>query len=283
MSFDFVLFNRLLAFVVPIVVVWISVGLAVAVLYHLSLICLGGEFRVSRHRILDLLVTVLRSVFLVLAWPFILSLDRSVFSQIRLFLLYLDPKQRKENEDVQDALAETAYWEWVQRTFVEQRELEFRRKREIVDERKKLLRIFYDDNPELERIWMLTGVGSHPTGVRQLVRMYPEYYLANEILISTKKEVELRRPWNCLRCGYELKPDLVELPELFFLRILDWKTDKMLIEGWALEGEYRMKFSSCPQCGAIQPELVEEVNRFGRASEVAELAKKGINLHWDLG
>lgn len=282
MSFDSALFSRLLAFVVPIVIVWISVGLAMAVLYHLSLIFLGGEFRVGRQKLLDLLVSVLRSVFLVLAWPFILSLDRSVLSQIRLFLLYLDPRQRKENEDVQDALAETAYWRWVQRTFVEQRDLECRRKKEIADERKKLLQIYYDDNPELETIWMLTGVGSHPTGVRQLVRMYPDYYLADEILASAKREVELRRPWSCLRCGYELRPDSIELPELFFLRILDWKTDKMLIEGWAMKGEYRMRFSPCPQCGAIQPELVEEVSRLGRASEVAEMAKKGMNLHWDL-
>lgn len=284
MNVDSALAARLVAFLAPIAGLWLLIGLGIAVLYHLSLIRLSGEFRARGQESLDLLMTILRSVAFIVGWPFILYFDRTSLTQIRLLLLSLSRKQREQNDDVKDALAEAAYWQWIRQTFVEQDRLERRRKEEAEtgEERQRLLRVLHEDNPELESIWMLTGVGSHPGGVRELVRLYPDYHLAQEIAEGAKREIEMRRPWSCPRCNERLEPESVELPELIFLRILNWETDKTLIEGWALCGEYRMRFASCPKCGAEQPVLAEEVCRFGRASEVARLAREGLSVHWDL-
>ena len=275
---------RLVAFFAPIFAIWIVVGLTIAVLYTISLYKFDRDFRTRGFQTLDLLIGILRGFALVIAWPWVFFFDRSALGRIKLLLLSLIPGQSRENEDIKDAVREGEYWAWVRRSFVEEERLGRRRRHELEtgEEQKRLLRVVHEGNPELERIWMLTGVGSNPGGVRQMVRLYPSYHIAEEILAGAKREVALRRPWHCLRCGAETAVDEIALPELMFLRILDWRTDKTLIEGWALQGEYRMKLRCCAKCGAAQPDLTEEVCRFGKASDTARLAREGLSLHWDL-
>jgi len=283
MDSEFDVASKLVWFFGPVFTLWFVAGVAIAVLYHLSLFYLDRDFR-KNVAMLDLLFAVLRSILLVVGWPFIFYFDRSYLTRIRLFLLSLDPKQREANEDVKDAIREGRYWAWVQRSFVERERMEDRRRHETEtgEEQQRRLRIVHEGNPELERIWMLTGVGANPGGVRQLVRMYPEYHAAEEIAAGARREVELRRSWTCLRCAAPMPAKTVELPELIFLRILNWETDKMLIEGWALDGDYRVVFGPCPKCTTEQPDLTESVGRLGRASDVAKLAREGLSLHWDL-
>lgn len=276
--------GRLVAFFLPIMALWFFAGVAIAVLYHLSLYYLEGEFRTRGHQSLDLLIAILRSIAFVVAWPWIFILDRSALSRIRLFLLYLNPKQREQNEDLRDALAEREYWRWLRSSFVEEERAEHRRKKEFEtgEERKRRLKVLHEGNPGLDRIWLLAGAGANPAGVQKLVRLYPEYYNADDIAARAREEVKRRRPWSCLRCSAVVAARDVVLPELFFLRVVEPGQEKMVFEGWALDGEFRMTFPPCPKCGAEQPGLTEEVCRFGRASDVARLAREGLSLHWDL-
>jgi hypothetical protein len=59
----------LVSVAVPVFVVWFLVGITVAVLYHLSLYFLDGEYRVRPELSLDLLVGGLRGLAYVLVWP----------------------------------------------------------------------------------------------------------------------------------------------------------------------------------------------------------------------
>ncbi len=275
---------RLVASFAPLFGLWLLVGLVIAVLYHLNLFFLEGEFRTRGVQLLDVFVSALRGFAFVVAWPFIFMFDRTALSRIKVFLLSLSRKQRETNQDVKDAINEGRYWEWVRRSFIEQDRVERQRSHELEtgEEQKRRLKVIHEGNLELDRIWMLTGAGSHPAGVRQLVRMYPHYYIAEEIAAGAKQEIELRVPWTCLRCGATVPAREIELPELIFLRILDWETDKMLVEGWALEGDFRMQFSACPKCGTGQPDISEPVSRLGKASDVVRLVREGLSMHWDL-
>ncbi|MEO0079693.1 MAG: hypothetical protein ABIK44_03340 [candidate division WOR-3 bacterium] len=107
------------------------------------------------------------------------------------------------------------------------------------------------DSPELEKIWLFLGVGRSSAGVEQIVRRYPDAVLPDEINRAAKAEVCARRAWDCLRCREPLTPNRVELPEPFYLEIVD--KGKPILEGWAYEGEFRQEFPECPKCGAKQP------------------------------
>ncbi len=274
----------LMNFFVPIIFLWFFIGLAIAVLYHLSLYYIDGEFRVGQVRMLDIAVSILRGLAYFIAWPGILFFDRTAIHRIKLFLLYLSPKQRKENEELIDAMKEGKYRVWVRDSFLGRERVEKRRKKErdTWQEHSSRLLVLHEGDPRLESIWMLTGVGTHPGAVKELVRLCPNYYLVDEVTVGARREIELRRPWNCLRCGTSVPAIEVRMPGLTFLRIVEPDTRKTVVEGWALRGSYTMRFEQCPNCDAEQPDLTEDLSRFGRAVDVVRAMRDGMVLHWDL-
>ena len=263
---------------------WFYIGFVVSLLYHVSLYVLDGEFRISSQRSLDLFVSILRGLLYIAIWPGIFFFDTSALQRIKLFLIYLNPKERETNWELQMYRKEREYRRWVARWFTEQSDLEEERKTETAtsQQRAERLKVLHEGNAELDRFWLLTGVGSSADGVHELVRMYPEYYLPDEVAAKARQEVAIRRPWACLRCGAPMEPEKVEIPELVFLRVVEPDTGKLVVEGWALSGDFRMTYAPCPRCGKEQPSMNEDLARFGRASEVARQVKAGMTFHCDL-
>ncbi len=284
MGFNPVVAEKLVRFFFPIMFAWFYLGLVIAVLYHLSLYYLDGEFQDKEMWSLNMFVSVLRGILYVFVWPAIFYFDRSAAHRIKLFLLYLSPKQRAENQELKDALSARKYRNWVKGWFLAKERIEKRRKKELEtwQEHESRARVLHEGNPELDRIWMLTGVGTHPAGVRELVRLCPDYYLVEEVTAMAKREIELRRPWNCLRCRTQVRPEQIRIPGLTFLRVIEPETRKMVVEGWALHGTYTMTFEQCPSCGAEQPDLTEDLAGFGHASDVVRFMRDGLTYHWDL-
>lgn len=267
-----------------IVITWLVLGVAIAALYHASLWLFDGEFRVRNEQAFDVAFSVLRGLFYVVLWPVVFLVDRSAFRRIRLMLAYLDPKERIENKELQAALKERDYRVWASRSFTERRQLDRRRRREMEtgEQRARRLVKMHADSPDLEQVWMLTGVGSNPGGVHKLVHLYPQYHLAEEVAADARKEIVLRRPRICSRCQTRLAVSDVRMPGLIFLRVLEPETEKLVVEGWALRGTCAMRYETCPQCGLEPPEVREDLAAFGRATDVVKGVREGITLHLDL-
>jgi len=284
LGFDSALADRLYDFFAPILYAWLFIGLVIAVLYHLSLYYIDGEFTIARERMLDVAVSILRALAYFVLWPGIIFFDRTALHRIWLFLLYLDPKQREENMELALALRERKYRRWIQERFFELDDVERRRRHELVtrDEHRQRTRTIPEGSPELDRYWMLTGVGTHPGAVRMLVRMYSDELLAEEVAAMARREVELRRPWNCLVCSTRVPAREVRLPELEYLRVVEAESLRPVVEGWALAGSYTMVFEECPSCDSAQPDLCEDLARFGRASDVVRQVRSGLTLHLDI-
>lgn len=83
MGFDPEVVRKLVTVGVPLVVLWFLTGITVAVLYHLSLYYLDGEYRDKTELSLDLLVGILRGLAYVVAWPAIFYFDRTALFRIR--------------------------------------------------------------------------------------------------------------------------------------------------------------------------------------------------------
>ena len=269
---------------VPIMFGWLGTGFLIAVLYHLSLYYFDGEFRLKNERFLDILASVMRGLLYVLVWPAIFYFDTTAFERIKMLLLFINPKERAGNDELQTFMQERNYRRWVADRFPAQQRLERRRADELATgtERRKRLREIHDGNPELDSIWMLTAVGLSSAGVSELIRLYPDYYLPDEIETKARLEVELRHLQNCVGCGIRVPVKRVEIPELFFLRVLDPQTSNLVAEGWALKGPFRIDFEECQECDAAQPQVNGDVTSFGRAPEVIKTISLGLNYHWDL-
>jgi hypothetical protein len=274
---------QLISVVFPIIYIWFFIGLVVSVFYHLSLFFLDGDFRYRHERSLDIFVSILRGLAYVVVWPGIFFFDRSALRRIWLFLLWLDPKQREKHDDLRQALRARSYQEWSRRHYFAKAELAERRKHELEtgEQLSRRLRVIHEDSPELDRIWMLTGVGSSPMGVHELVRLYPNYHLSDEVENDTRREVELRRGWSCAECGARVPALRVRIPGVEFLRILD-RQGKRVVEGWAIKGSWSIALDRCPECDAEQPELEGALSDFGRASDVVKAMRAGVSLHLDL-
>jgi len=276
--------EQLVRYGFPIMWAWLYIGFVISLLYHLSLYYLDGEFRISSERSLDIFVSILRGLLYILVWPGIFVFDTTALQRIKLFFVYLNPKERETDWELQMYLKEREYRRWVARWYVEQSDVDEQRKKETAtgQERIDRLKVLHEGNSELDRIWLMTGVGSNPAGVRELVRLYPDYHLPDDVAAKARQEVQLRRPWACLRCSTVVEPEKVELPELLFLRVTEQDTGKLVVEGWALEGDYRLSYAPCPRCGAEQPPMSEDLARFGQASEVVRQIRSGLTVHWDL-
>jgi hypothetical protein len=276
--------ERLVAFFVPMMALWLLVGVAVAVLYHLSLYILDAEFRVGSERALDLFVAVLRGLAFILVWPVIFYFDRTALTKIKLMVLYFFfPREREENAELRCAIRERDYRIWVRRWALDQQELHEKRDDAArAREREKRLRVVAEGSPELDHIWMLTGRGSTSAGTSELVGLYPDYYGVDEVRDRARFEVSIRRPWMCLRCRTALEPEVVEVPELTWLRIVEPGTARTVVEGWAVQGQYRQTFPECPKCGKEQPEMAGDLATLGLATDIVRSIREGLNVHADL-
>jgi hypothetical protein len=146
------------------------------------------------------------------------------------------------------------------------------------NERVRRLRTLHADNPELDRIWLLCGFGTTPAGVREIVRLYPDHMLPDEVVERVKQEIMVRREQRCVRCRAEMTPASLTLPELTYLRVTEPGGTKPVVEGWALQGEYRIAFPDCPKCGAVQPEVRADLTSFGRAGEIVQAVQSGLEV-----
>lgn len=275
--------ERLVDLVFPIMFAWFYLGFIIAVLYHLSLYVICGEFR-GKERELDVAVAILRGVLYVCVWPAIFYFDRSAAYRIKLFFLYLVPKNREGNEELRSALREREYRTWARRSFLDKLGLEDRRRTELETGREltRRSRVLHEGNPELDRTWLLTGVGIHPMGASELVRLYPNYHLVDEIEDGVRREIRIRRLYKCAQCGTPVPGGDVKIPGVEFLRILEPDSDRKVIEGWAIRGEYELQYEPCPECGVVPPVETGDLVRFGRASDIVRVAHTGMVLHWDL-
>ncbi len=271
-------------FVLSAGALWLLVGLLIGIGYHISLYVFDGEFRQREQLALDIFVSVLRGLAYLVAWPAIFYFDRSALYRIKMLLLYLNPHERTTNEDLQSYVAERRQRQWVTKWYLDQSDLERRREEELVTgaERKRRTREVHDGNPELERTWLLTGVGVNPAGVTEIVRLYPDYWLAEEIERKARLEIELRCPRDCSGCVARVGVSQISIPGLEFLRVLEPGSSAVIAEGWALRGSYEVRYDNCPRCGALQPARTGDVSEFGRATAVIKALRLGLVYHWDL-
>ena len=166
--------QHLVAVFGPILVVWFVVGIVIAVLYHLSLYYLDGEFRGKGDESLDVFVSILRGIVYVVAWPAVFFFDRTALYRIKLLFRYADPKLRFEDEELAGYIAEGKRRTQLRRDAIAHAEREQIRRKEAETgaERQRYTREFHEGNPELDRIWLMMAVASGPGGGRELVRIY---------------------------------------------------------------------------------------------------------------
>ncbi|MEO0079692.1 MAG: hypothetical protein ABIK44_03335 [candidate division WOR-3 bacterium] len=86
--------QQLVSVVAPIMLCWFGTGFVIAVLYHLSLYYIEGEFTEKDDLLLDIFVSLIRFPFYLFAWPAVLFFDRTALHRIKLLWSYLEPKSR---------------------------------------------------------------------------------------------------------------------------------------------------------------------------------------------
>lgn len=165
-------------------------------------------------------------------------------------------------------MKERSYRRWAAQRYEEHEVSEANRGRELAGhaERRKRRRQVPADGPELARTWLLLGVGRSSSGAEVVVRRYPDAVLPEEVVEQVVAEVKARRPWNRLRCHQPLEPVSTELPELSFLQVMDG--DRVMVDGWAFDGQFCQRYAACPKCVAEQPVMTGAMASFGRADEV---------------
>jgi len=276
--------RQFLSVAVPFYVFWFLAGIVIATLYHLSLYYLDGEYRVMPELSLDLLVGILRGLAYVLVWPAIFYFDRSALYRIKMLFRYMDPKLRYEDEELAGFIAEGRRRVKLRRDTIANAAREERRARELLtgEERSRYLFTAHDGNPVLERIWLMMAEGSGPGGGRQLVRIYDQRDLPDEVREKARCEVGTRTQRPCEQCGTVAPFARVELPEILYLKVQEADGEKTILEGWALRGNFAAMFHPCPECDTSRLGVTDEVTTFGRASEIVAAVKAGITIEEDL-
>jgi hypothetical protein len=74
----------------------------------------------------------------------------------------------------------------------------------------------------------------------------------------------------------------VELPEMLYVKVQEAEGEKVIVEGWALRGNFAVTFFPCPECDTSRLGVTDEVTTFGRASEIVAAVKAGITMEEDL-
>ncbi len=284
MPFDQDTAVRLVSFFLPVMALYFLSGIALAILYHLSLYYIDGEYRVKSELFLDITVSVLRGLLYVFAWPVVLYFDRSALTRVRDFINYLDPNKRQHDDEVYAQAHEARRRQQAHAQALEREKRERRRavEQETHAERDKLLQVVHERNPDLEQYWFLAAVGSTSSGASELVLLYDPHDLAEEVGEKARREVWVRSHTECPKCGGRVSPVHVEVPDPFFLRVVSPGTGKTVLEGWAVRGEYRVKYDQCYDCDAEVPDRVRPIAELGPASDVVRNMRAGVTLHYDL-
>lgn len=284
MGFDPDVVRELVSVAVPLFALWFLTGIAIAVLYHLSLYYLDGEYRDKTEFSLDLLVGILRGLAYVVAWPAIFFFDRTALFRIKMLFRYMDPKLRYEDDELAGFIAEGRRRVKLRQQTIKNAELDERRAREMLtgEERSRYVFTAHDGNPVLDKIWLMMAEGSGPGGGRQLIRTYEDNDLPDEVLEKARFEVGTRAQKPCEQCGTVVPFARVELPELLYLQVQESKGEKTILEGWALRGGFAVTFHSCLECDASRPGVSDDVTVFGRASDVVSAVKAGVTIQEDL-
>jgi hypothetical protein len=276
--------RQFLSVAVPFYALWFLTGIVIAVLYHLSLYYLDGEYRVRPELSLDLLVGIVRGLAYVLVWPAIFYFDRSALYRIKMLFRYMDPKLRYEDEELAGFIAEGRRRVKLRQDTIANAAREERRARELLtgEERSRYLFTAHDGNPVLERIWLMMAEGSGPGGGRQLVRTHDQKDLPDEVWEKARCEVGTRTQRPCEQCGTVAPFARVELPEMLYLKVQETDGEKTILEGWALRGNFAVTYYPCPECDTSRLGVTDEVTAFGRASEMVAAVKAGITIEEDL-
>lgn len=263
---------------------WLLIGLTIAVLYHLSLYFLDGEYRVRPELSMDILVGILRGLLYIIAWPAIFYFDRSALHRIRMLFRYVNPRLRVEDDELAGYIADGKRRALVRRQTIERARREERRLVEQVtgQERGRYLQVFHEGSPELERIWLLMAVGSGPGGGRQMVRLFTESDMAEEVLDKARHEVAFRHSAPCEHCGAQVTAETAALPELLLVRVLDTKGERQVVEAWGLRGNARIRYEQCTECDAAKPGMTVDVASFGNAAGVVRDLRSGVSIQEDL-
>ncbi|MBM3332497.1 hypothetical protein FJY68_11730 [candidate division WOR-3 bacterium] len=282
--FDPELMAKLVAVAVPFFGIWFATGIAIATLYHLSLFYLDCEYRSAPEFSLDLLVGILRGLAYVFVWPAIFYFDRSALYRIKMLFRYMDPKLRYEDDELAGFIAEGRRRVKLRKDTIAAAAREDRRAHEVLtgEERARFRFTAHDGNPVLENMWLMMAEGMGPGGGRQLVRIWEPKDLPDEVREKAMCEVGTRTQRPCGQCGTVVPYARVDLPELLYLLIQEEKSEKMLLEGWALRGNFAVTFHPCPECDTSRLGVAEDVTAFGRASDVVAAVKAGITIQEDL-
>ncbi len=278
--FDPELSARLVSVAVPFFGIWLATGILIAVLYHLSLFYLDGEYRSAPEFSLDLFVGIVRGLAYVFVWPAIFYFDRSALYRIKMLFRYMDPKLRYEDEELAGFIAEGRRRVKLRQQTVATAARDARRAHETLtgEERARYLFHAHEGNPVLSHIWLMMAEGSGPGGGRQLVRMWEPADLPDEVREKALREVGTRTQRPCEKCGTVVPFARVELPEMLYLTVLEDNGDKVILEGWGLRGPYGVTFQSCPECDASRATVSGDVTAFGRASDIVSAVKSGITI-----
>ena len=276
--------GKLVAVGVPIIAFWFLTGIVIAMLYHLSLYYLDGEYRDKHEISLDLLVGILRGLAYVVAWPFIFYFDRTALHRIKMLFRYMDPKLRYEDDELAGFIAEGRRRVKLRQDTIRNAELDERRAHELLTgaERAPYLFTAHDGNPVLESIWLMMAEGMGPGGGRQLVRICEPKDLPDEVREKARCEVGTRSQRPCAQCGTVIPFARVELPEMLYLTVQEAEGEKTILEGWGLRGNFGVTFHPCPECDTSRLGVSGEVTTFGRASDVVTAVKAGITIEEDL-
>ncbi len=281
---DAELAHKLAVVFVPLFALWLLIGIVIAVLYHLSLYYLDGEYRDRAELSLDLLVGVLRGLAYVLIWPAIFYFDRTALFRIKMLFRYMNPRLRYEDDELAGFIAEGRRRVKLRQDTIRNADLDERRAQELLtgEERSRYLFTTHDGNPVLDRIWLMMAEGSGPGGGRQLIRIYEHKDLPEEVLEKARFEVGTRTQRPCAECGTVAPFARVELPEMLYLKVLEAHRDEILVEGWALRGSFAATFHPCPECDASRLGVSDDVTIFGRASDIVSAVKAGVTIQEDL-
>jgi len=276
--------RQVLSVAVPLFALWFLVGIVVAVLYHLSLFYLDGEYRSRPELSLDLLVGIMRGLAYVFVWPAIFYFDRTALYRVKMLFRYMDPKLRYEDEELAGYIAEGRRRVKLRQETIVAAAREERRAREALtgEERARYLFTVREGNPALRQIWLMMAEGSGPGGGRQLIRIYEPRDLPDEARETALREVGTRSQRPCEQCGTVVPYARVELPELLYLVIQDDEGKRVILEGWALRGHFGVDFGSCPECDKSRPGVSGDVTTFGRASDVLAAVREGITIAEDV-
>jgi hypothetical protein len=267
----------------PLFVLWLLCGISLTVLYHVARYVLEPGFVRGREDVLSVIADFLRALLFILFWPILLLFDRTPLRYIRLFVLYLVPSQREQNDEIKDLLRQRGLYREARNRIIaqERRERERLAKTFSGEEKRGRTRTEYLGQPELERYWLLVGLGAGPDGSQVLVRLYPDCHTLAEVRGLASTEAGLRRPARCRVCGAEVAAAQASLPEPAYLCVLDPVSGEAVVDGWAMVGEYRIEYGKCAGCGETVERTTGDVREFGSANEVAAAVRAGMQFRRD--